>query len=96
MAKGNTLIHRAQDGEEGIVLFALLAEFVSEKRYLAILTINLLSHLVNQVGRSVRCESRGILVFSACYVGLIMLLMSAASMSYFPVSKSVALSNPPS
>ena len=30
--------------------FALLAEFVSEKRYLAILTIYLLSHLVNHNG----------------------------------------------
>ena len=30
--------------------FALLAEFVPEKRYLAILTIYLLSHLVNHNG----------------------------------------------
>ena len=60
--------------------FTLLTEFVSEKCYLAILTINLLSHVVNQVGKGVRCESRSVLVFSAGYVGLTVLLMSAASL----------------
>ena len=66
------------------MLSALLAEFVSEKRYLAILTINLLSHLVNQVGKGVSFESRDVWIFSAGYVGLTMFSMSAALMSYFP------------